>query len=107
MNTLGEFSLSMVTEEKSPKTIESARKKLSEILKHDEDTKNLKIIALTFLEEIEHPESKQKMKVISIYVEHKNEKSGTVYYYPYINGKNRVEFMVEQNFNNKIEKLIL
>jgi hypothetical protein len=103
----GTFGISMIADQSSPKDIEATRKSYSELLKNNEAHKKYKMIAISFLEELEHPISKENLKTISVYVEHKNEKICIVYCYPYKKKNNKIVFQKNLNFRKTTEKRIL
>lgn len=102
----GTFGMSMIADQASPKDIDASRKSLSELLRNNEAHKKYKMIAISFLEELEHPISKEKLKTITVYVEHKNENICIVYCYPYKKIKDKIVFQKNLNFRKTAEKRI-
>lgn len=103
----GQYGLNMITEVESPKDVELARKSISDILKKDTFFTNVKVIALSFIDEVEEPTSKTKVKVIAIYTEHKNEPVGLIYYFPFQKEGDNIVFNKSINFTKQTKKLIL
>jgi hypothetical protein len=102
----GTFGISMIADQSSPKDIEAVRISISKTLKNNDAYKKYKMIAISFLEELEHPISIENLKTITVYVEHKKEKMCIVYCYPYKKKNNKIIFLKKLNFRKTAEKRI-
>lgn len=104
MNMEGETNLEFIPEIINPKNIDSARLILCNVLKQGKRSSPFKIVVICFVDKLIDSKCGWETPAISMYVEHKYEKSGFAYFLTFNLNEEMISYDKTKLIQRKVQK---
>ena len=100
------LGISLMTDDVNPKDVNACRLKYAQAFKEEEKLTNAKLVEIIFKETLYNSKLGINENFVTVYVEHKLDSKGFVYYYPYKKVKGgKIEIDSNSIKRNSIDKI--